>query len=427
MSENTSKIVTDEILKFAIEKALQAVAENLYSFEEYENSEVDAMFDGTSEEIDYYSSLINDSIVSENRLFSSKKISEELSKCILESNAYSDSLLSDLSSISLKYVESLPTIGDSSTIYILKSTDSNPDTLNLYNDGSWTKIGDFSVSLSDYVTTDAMNTALSNKANESEVVKVDNILTSTTGASNSNVLSAGVTVSELAKKMDTDKLVTSLSSASTNDTYPSAKAVYDKIKGIVYSNEDLDLITEPGLYMCVGGDTYGSTHHFPVPDNGYLFHICYPADGYKVQIFIPNGVWGGDLNQYIRRQKGGTWTDWRRMCSTTVADVADTVIDISTLNIPQIPSGKVEFSVKNGNCYVTMYEISVVSTFDTNIKIYHPSIPEPPHFVNWTVIADNTSGNITFVRPNNGSIEIDMTLTKVGMYYGSFSYPVAES
>ena len=124
MSENnTQKIITDAIFKSAIEKILTEISDYIYVEEPYTKPEIDDMFDATSQEIDYYSSLINDGMISENRLWSAKKISEELAKCILESNAYTDGLLSNLSSIELKYVTSLPIDNISSnTIYILKSS-----------------------------------------------------------------------------------------------------------------------------------------------------------------------------------------------------------------------------------------------------------------------------------------------------------------
>ena len=78
------KIVTQDIFEKAIADVLQVVAENVYKNEEYTADEVDNMFDGTSEELAYYSSLINDNLVSENRLYSSKKITDEIAKAIIE-------------------------------------------------------------------------------------------------------------------------------------------------------------------------------------------------------------------------------------------------------------------------------------------------------------------------------------------------------
>ena len=230
MGENSQKIVTDEILKLAIEKVLIALSDYIYDETDYTETEVDGFFDGTKEQIEYYSSLINDQSESSLRLWSSSKVKESIATAILESNEYSDNLISNLSSISLKYVESLPDTGDSSTIYILKSTDSNPDTLNLFDGTQWVTIGNFEIDMANYVTTDDMNTELGKKANDNEVVKVSDILTDTTGASNNNVLSASVTVTELDKKVNKTDIVDNLTSTDTNKPLSAkqGKALDDK-------------------------------------------------------------------------------------------------------------------------------------------------------------------------------------------------------
>ena len=173
MGENSQKIVTDEILKLAIEKVLIALSDYIYDETDYTETEVDGFFDGTKEQIEYYSSLINDQSESSLRLWSSSKVKESIATAILESNEYSDNLISNLSSINLKYVESLPDTGDSSTIYILKSaSEADPDTLNLFDGTQWVTIGNFEIDMANYVTTDDMNTELDKKANDNEVVKV---------------------------------------------------------------------------------------------------------------------------------------------------------------------------------------------------------------------------------------------------------------
>lgn len=420
MSENSQKIVTDDILKLAIEKVLIALSDYIYDETDYTETEVDGFFDGTKEQIEYYSSLINDQSESSLRLWSSSKVKESIATAILESNEYSDNLISNLSSINLKYVESLPDTGDSSTIYILKSaSEADPDTLNLFDGTQWVTIGKFEIDMVNYVTTDAMNTALTDKANDSEVVKVDDILTSTTGSSNSNVLSAGVTVSELAKKIDKTSIVNTVSTNSTNDEVPSAKAVYDKFKGTVYQNKDLNLITEPGLYICANRN-YGS-HHFPVSDDGYLFHACYPENGFNIQIFVPNGIWGGGLNQYLRRQTAGTWTDWWRMCSTTVADVGLTTKGVSLIN-NTTASGSVQYSIKNGYANVSINGVN----FTTGTSCEISGLPKPAQYIYSSLgYAGKVVGEI-YANAKDATIKVVMPTTGT-TGYGFISYPVAES
>ena len=224
-------------------------------------------------------------------------------------------------------------------------------------------------------------------------------------------------IAELDKnKVDKSSVVTSLNSGSTDKQVPSAKAVYDKYKGTIYNNEDLNLITETGLYVCIGGDTYGATYHFPVLDNGYLYHANFPAEGYCTQIFIPNGVWGGDLSQYIRRQKGGTWTNWVRNCNTTVADSSGTV------TLPDGITGVISYKVVNGICYVSIQGLAdgltgaQVCTFT--------GLPKADIYINIGI--EYLGNRVGTIYTDDGvTFYVHKTTTNSG--YGSFSYPVAES
>ena len=202
------KIIDEDVLKLAISNIMQTLSDYIYIEEEYDDDSINSLFDvKDAQELSYYESLIQDSNISSNRIWSSSKVKEEIAKSIIESNSYSDGLLANISSIELKYVTSLPTTGNSNTIYILKSTDTNPDTLNLYNDGAWISIGQFTISLDQYVKTEDMNNALATKANDSEVLKLDKVLTTTTGATNDNVLSATTTIEELNKKANDDEVL----------------------------------------------------------------------------------------------------------------------------------------------------------------------------------------------------------------------------
>ena len=219
------------------------------------------------------------------------------------------------------------------------------------------------------------------------------------------------------QKVITDKdIVTTIGSSSTDTQVPSAKAVYDKYKGTIYNNEDLNLITETGLYVCIGGDTYGATYHFPVLDNGYLYHANFPAEGYCTQIFIPNGVWGGDLSQYIRRQKGGTWTNWVRNCNTTVADSSGTV------TLPDGITGVISYKVVNGICYVSIQGLADGLT-GTQVCTF-TGLPKADIYINIGI--EYLGNRVGTIYTDDGvTFYVHKTTTNSG--YGSFSYPVAES
>ena len=439
MSENnTQKIITDAIFKSAIEKILTEISDYIYVEEPYTKPEIDAMFDATSQEIDYYSSLISD-VVSENRLWSSKKISEEIAKSILESNEYSDNLISNLSSINLKYVESLPDTGDSSTIYILKSaSEADPDTLNLFDGTQWVTIGKFEFDMSGYVTTDDMNTELGKKANDNEVVKVSNILTDTTGASNNNVLSASVTVTELDKKVNKTDIVDNLTSTNTDKPLSAkqGKALDDKklnkadADKIIIINAEGVNIKDFILENCTDENkTYYITARSSCTDipkvNANYFMTVEKVGSFTIKVTAKELA--GNNNEYVctYRIDNVKWTNWEKVCTTSVTDVPNTDIHVTNTDI-QIGDGNgyIRYFVKNGICYVSIYN---VSTKSTGAHLVSNSLPKP---LNGNINSGNLSSTVGehcgFMYINSDTLLWVATQIQDIGFYGSFSYPVAE-
>ena len=434
MSENNQKIVTDEILKHATQKILEVVAENIQEIIPYEDNEVDAMFDATSQEIDYYSSLISD-VVSENRLWSSKKISEEIAKSILESNEYSDNLISNLSSINLKYVESLPDTGDSSTIYILKSaSEADPDTLNLFDGTQWVTIGNFEIDMANYVTTDDMNTELGKKANDNEVVKVSNILTDTTGASNSNVLSASVTVTELDKKVNKTDIVDNLTSTDTDKPLSAkqGKALDDKklnkadADKIIIINAEGVNIKDFILENCTDENkTYYITARSSCTDipkvNANYFMTVEKVGSFTIKVTAKELA--GNNNEYVctYRIDNVKWTNWQKVCTTSVADVELTTKGVSLIN-NATASGSAQYSIINGYANVSINGVN----FTTGTSCEISGLPKPAQYIYSSLgYAGKVVGEI-YANANDATIKVVIPTTGT-TGYGFISYPVANS
>ena len=136
-------------------------------------------------------------------------------------------------------------------------------------------------------------------------------------------------------------------------------------KGTVY-NRDLNNIEKNGLYMCTGGNDAECVtgKHYPLEDNGYVQNIKYPADGYSMQTFVHNGVWGGEISMFIRRKTSGTWTEWQKMCNTTISDV----VVKKDIPLPTTCSGgRIAYVIKNGMCHLSLCGLTI--TGDTTINI----------------------------------------------------------
>ena len=435
MSENnTQKIITDAIFKSAIEKILTEISDYIYVEEPYTNLEIDDMFDATSQEIDYYSSLISD-VVSENRLWSSKKISEEIAKSILESNEYSDNLISDLSSINLKYVESLPDTGDSSTIYILKSaSEADPDTLNLFDGTQWVTIGNFEIDMANYVTTDDMNTELGKKANDNEVVKVSDILTDTTGASNNNVLSASVTVTELDKKVNKTDIIDNLTSTDTDKPLSAkqGKALDDKklnkadADKIIIINAEGVNIKDFILENCTDENkTYYITARSSCTDipkvNANYFMTVEKVGSFTIKVTAKELA--GNNNEYVctYRIDNVKWTNWEKVCTTSVADVELTTKGVSLIN-NATASGSAQYSIINGYANVSINGVN----FTTGTSCEISGLPKPAQYIYSSLgYAGKVVGEI-YANANDATIKVVIPTTGT-TGYGFISYPVAES
>ena len=437
MSEtNTQKMITDAIFKSAIEKILTEISDYIYVEEPYTKPEIDDMFDATSQEIDYYSSLINDGMISENRLWSAKKISEELAKCILESNAYTDGLLSNISSIELKYVTALPVDNISSnTIYILKSSlETEPDTLNLYDGTQWTEIGKFEFDMSGYVTTDDMNTELGKKANDNEVVKVSDILTDTTGASNNNVLSASVTVTELDKKVNKTDIIDNLTSTDIDKPLSAkqGKALDDKklnkadADKIIIINAEGVNIKDFILENCTDENkTYYITARSSCTDipkvNANYFMTVEKVGSFTIKVTAKELA--GNNNEYVctYRIDNVKWTNWQRVCTTSVADVELTTKGVSLIN-NATASGSAQYSIINGYANVSINGVN----FTTGTSCEISGLPKPAQYIYSSLgYAGKVVGEI-YANANDATIKVVIPTTGT-TGYGFISYPVANS
>ena len=100
-----NKQVSSEVLQELTNKIQEIVNNYCWNLEHFTDSEVDDFFQASADEVTFYNGLINDKIESQNFLWSSKKIAEELAKAIIEANGYTDNMIKNIASIQLKYVK----------------------------------------------------------------------------------------------------------------------------------------------------------------------------------------------------------------------------------------------------------------------------------------------------------------------------------
>lgn len=440
------KIVTDNILEKATEGIIQLIADNIFEFESYNDTEIAELFSLTPEESQHISDLIADTVISQYKLWSSKKVSDELISAKNECNDYTDTRLANISSISLKYCTALPSVGESNCIYILKSTDSNPDTLNLY-DGTWVTIGKFTIKLDDYYKKSEVDTKLDLKADKTEILAQDDVITDTSLATTTNVLSATTTIEELDKKVDKTSIVTSISSTSTDDTVASAKAVYDnaiKDKNLkTYTNLSQLGLTAPTtvgeifLAMPANGSLAViqcedlATSVTDVPTTFGILTIEKCSTG-RFSILYKKSLYGSvSPNElYIGQLKGsdGTELTWKRACTTSITDVdATNIIFDDETNYKPNSTTPIRYCIYNGICYVTggIECISVPTSKNINVTTSIPKAITDQYFRGFNINGNDDSSCMK-IYIHNSTLNLRYGVNG-NSYRFSFSYPVAES
>ena len=235
-----------------------------------------------------------------------------------------------------------------------------------------------------------------------------------------------------------DDITNTIDINSSDIKIPNVKAIYnDIIEGkeidqTVIDKYGTEILKYPLGIWRIGSDSISNKlSDLPVKTSGRIEITSIDADtnknpwnnnwAYRVYNFETyNG-----MNYFRKLSSAGTAgvkydTGWQRVCGTTVDDVGVTTITPVNSSI----TGTIEYTVKNGICYVSMKDLmSTVSAIDLSIST---TMPKPS--INVNAASVNSSGNIA-------SIYIDKVTTELkGNFYEknvkshcSFSYPVAES
>ena len=380
--------------------------------------------------------LINDTLQAQDKVFSSKHVTDLINSMSEQDKKYVDDIVANLNKLSSKTTNVIPDSSNAepNTLY-LYSADPNPTSYNQYmvlSDKTILDLGDTNISLEGYLKeTDADSKYLkqvdahthSNKSTIDNLTQnvIDNI-------NNLNIEVDGVSYTQdvdgkiaLPNYPTIPNIATSINSSSVNTDTVSPKAVYDLIGGL---NQVTDLDTFIGDTLLVGRGTGWNGECVNVPDGITcafdVVYIPYSTSGnYGTQILTLVQSVGGLYSTFTRSRDNGTWKDWQRLCITKVADVAWTS---STLNDGM--SGNMYYSVKNGICYVTVQSLSSAA-MSTSYQTITDNLPAPEITGVWYTLAsdDPTQGGLLVHINSTGKM-----ISKVGLdnavYYGTLSYPV---
>ena len=244
---------------------------------------------------------------------------------------------------------------------------------------------------------------------------------------------AHLTQDERDKILTTDDIATSIRTNPSNDKVASEKAVNDLLQTegsgnlTIPLNEDLNNLIYNRTRVWMNSQTDQIDTFTNMPSGRYeecaVIFIPYEnaTDTFGEQIFV------GNTNRiFIRNKFHEEWTAWRRVCTTSVADVPKTVITSENTNVTL--NQRCVYEVIDGICYVSLWGIRstvkgqhIICTSMPKTKITTQGIG--------TYGTSGVSGCCAFIyndNERNGKIFVEIGVTDTDLFC-SFSYPVAES
>ena len=421
--------------------------------------------------------IISNINLADNLTFSNIHIKNLIDQCLQDAKDHSEAIVNSLTHLVAEKIDFEPTLDNTTnkinTLLLYSKNNDNNYTQYLRLANELLNLGDTSLSLNDYLKiTEAASTytkltdfkTLSDEVSgiktkigsDSLVTTSDTLVGAINEVANKSTI-VSLTKAEydaLATKdpetyyiiTDDEQSVTvtpSINASSTDGEVPTAKAVNTKvdsitIKKITYGSpcviEDVLETYTPDVDVVFAGTTSGELVNLT---GIQLFCIEYRQVGNLYLQRAYSAINGSLVACRSKNWWDATWSKWQRVVTTKVADVVNSVTNVSTLGIAEITDGLIVVSVKNGWCQVVIQGLIVSSTFSNNIDIPVNNLPKPAYQYNWEAIFDynsshtsnGTSTNIMFVRPNvgGGTLMVDYATAKAGNYFTTFSYPVAES
>ena len=406
--------------------------------EELTKADIEALVNLTPEQITNLQSLIDDTSISTTHTNSSSHIYMAIQDAIAECKDDTLKQIAKKVSGSYKIANTTADIVSADYIYLL-SNGSNYD-LYVLVDGTATKVGDTNIDLSEYVkTTDladymktsdadgkfATITTADGKVNKTDIV--DN-LTSTDTDKPLSANQGKVLKDEVDKKAEIDDTQSSIATVYSSDK---VDKITSNIEGIsITKTQELDFnnlkptenAKEKTFVHIYSSDMLNAP-------NNEVTHWIVKASIIDTEI-RQTAMATHSSAVYVRSTTNGTdWTDWQRLCTTSVADVAKTYLNLNTMS--NITFGNISgfYLVSNGFCTV---DISFNCTTSAPIEweTAYDSLPKPKSVFHMSAPASWSDTAPLLINVNtNGTMDwyIGSTVTANSTYYVNFTYPVAES
>ena len=390
--------------------------------------EIKAMLGLTTEQLTTLSSIILDSEVRLDKTYSSSKIYSSIQDAIDTAKAYTLAEIGKASGASYKIASSTSDMTDEKVIYLLQ----NGSTYDMYivDSGTPTRIGDVSIDLSDYYTKTEINNDFLKKtdATSAYATKVE--------------LNDKADATALDDKVDKTDIIDNLTSTDNNkplsanqgkilDNKKLNKADADKIEIINADNVNIkDFILE----KCIDENkVYHITARSNCTDlpkvNSNYYMIVEKIGSFTCKVIAMELAYKDSIYMCTYRIDNAKWTSWKKVCTTSIEDVPVTNIAPSdtTTFVGFKGNANCNYCVKNGICYVSIWNVKIASTGKTiRTGVILPKVANNRAGVLMTGSGDATCHAFAFVIEGTNELCFDVKDTNTFLY-GSFSYPVAES
>ena len=325
---------------------------------------------------------------------------------------------------------------DSTEFLYLIPNGSNGYNIYAYIDGSAEKISDTNINLDGYAKLSDLNNYYDKATSDGKFAtittvdgKVDktSILSAISSTpSDDKLLSEKAVNDTLVKKAD---ITTTIDISSTDDKIPSAKAIYNKSKNSITSlSSGTDIksyaetfgslfITDTVRIMNSTSSPYGVGYN-----NNDFYYTIYNMDENRHKRIIAYDIRKNDMYMIMRNPDG--WGTWKRVCSTSVADIDWTTLPLTYTDTSNTntPTGLVRYKIKNGICYVNCENVADGVTGVSIVKISNM----PPIDGTVNVAFENRGAVVGSIwKYDSTTLCVHKSANQGG--YCSFSYPVAES
>ena len=388
-------------------------------------------------------SAINDLVIATDKVWSSKKYTDYAQEIKHDLEAYIQSSINGLTHLKKKIVDTLPSDADAeeNILYLVKDTSVVDDVV--YNqylliDGVLEPLGNTSIDMSNYYNKDESDAKFALLSNLQTLIDMVGNVSNLETTAKDTLVSA---INEIKEGSDDcitkDAIVTTLDDTVTDEQVPSAKEINNFVnRRLVSTVSSVDEVnsTDRSFQTFMIPSTISESVGLPInPKSAWFVIHCSHAKNYKYPTQIAF-EYAGAKRIMVRFCVNDTWSEWRKVCATSVPDVGKTVLtltDSTNYNISTDIDENNCYTVKNGICQVNIDIQCLTAT--TIHNIFNETLPTP--YVGKymasisSLYSDYTNTNVSY-RPITLVIYDNLTIlyggTVGGRYFGSFSYPVAD-